>query len=146
MQVKRNNRAMQKVAATKDRSFRTFLLVSQFEADAIGARIAIARKERGMTQEELASVASFSKRSLQDYEAGVTIPYKHLRELSTLLRKPTDWFLYGDPENQADLQRVQEELADVRGRLSRLEGQVVEEEEQGGEAREPDPQVRRQAP
>lgn len=49
-----------------------------------------------MGQEDLAAISSFSKRSLQNYEAGVTIPYKHLAELSRLLRKPMEWFLYGD--------------------------------------------------
>lgn len=123
MQVKRNNRATQKVAATKDRTFRTFLLVSQFEAEEIGARIALARKERGMTQEELSSVASFSKRSLQDYEAGVTIPYRHLQEIGSLLDRPVPWFLYGAPKPQpepADLERLREELAETRGEVAAL--------------------------
>jgi transcriptional regulator with XRE-family HTH domain len=121
-QVKRNNRATQKVAATKDRNFRTFLLVSQFEAEEIGARIALARKERGMTQEELASVASFSKRSLQDYEAGVTIPYRHLQEIGGLLGRPVRWFLHGDPKSDdpADLDDLREEVAGIREDLAAL--------------------------
>jgi transcriptional regulator with XRE-family HTH domain len=70
--------------------------MQQFDADAIGARIRQARNERGLTQDELAAMASFSKRSLQDYEAGTTIPYRHLRELGRLMNKPEEWFLYGD--------------------------------------------------
>jgi transcriptional regulator with XRE-family HTH domain len=97
--VNRRNTATQKPAATNARNFRTFLLMQQFAAEEIGARIAQARNERGLTQDELSDLAAgFSKRSLQDYEAGKTIPYKHLRELSQLLKKPTEWFLYGDVE------------------------------------------------
>src|SRR3954471_19120300 len=93
-------RAAQELAATNPRNFRTFLLMAQFEAAEIGARIRQARNERGLSQDELAAMASFSKRSLQDYEAGVTIPYRHLREFGRLLNKPEEWFLYGEAEKE----------------------------------------------
>lgn len=98
-QVKHTQRTAQKAAATTSREFRTFLLMAQFEAREIGARIEQARKEKGLTQEELAEMASFSKRSLQDYERGETIPYRHFRELGRLLERPTEWFLYGDADD-----------------------------------------------
>lgn len=119
----------QEVAATAARNFSTFLLMEQFAAKEIGARIQIARKERGMTQEDLAALAPFSKRSLQDYEAGETIPYKHLSDISRLLGRPTEWFLYGgddadeltpgDGEETQEamrtmLERVEETLSEVR--------------------------------
>ena len=111
-----------KSAATKSRSFRTFLLVSQFEAEEIGARIALARNERGMTQEELAGAATFSKRSLQDYETGVTIPYKHLRELSSLLGREVEWFLRGETEIDVDrLTGLEAQLREALERLQRVE-------------------------
>lgn len=72
--------------------------MEQFEAAEVGKRIAQARLELGLTQEQLAEIASFSKRSLQDYEGGVTIPYKHLREIGRLLKRPVHWFLHGDDE------------------------------------------------
>lgn len=96
MQTKRSFRVAQEIAATNNRSFRTFLLMSNLAAAEIGARIRQARLEAGFTQEQLAEVASFSKRSLQEYEYGNTIPYKHLRELSRLLNRPEEWFLYGE--------------------------------------------------
>lgn len=135
-QSRRRSSTSQEVAATKSRTFRTFLLMQQFAATEIGARIEQARKERGMTQEDLADLAAgFSKRSLQDYEAGVTIPYKHLHELSRLLKKPEEWFLYGDDEQEAadvpsdDRLReiVRDELKEVRDILERLEGRSGEE-------------------
>ena len=145
-QVKHSRAATQKSAATNARNFRTFLLVSQFEAESIGARIAQARRESGLTQEQVSDVATFSKRSLQDYEAGVTIPWAHMREISALLGKPPEWFLHGDPEASpqqdvqaglmrdvaagvATLERSQEDvhskLDEVLERLARLEGQQL---------------------
>ena len=126
-QVKRNRRAAQKVAATNSRSFRTFLLVSQWEAKEIGQRIALARDLAGMTQEQLAELTSFSKRSLQDYETGVTIPWKHFRELARLLRKPEEWFLYGDPEESSAedaLAEVKREQAETRAAVASLEAEM----------------------
>lgn len=99
MAVKTQKRSTQKPAATNSRNFRTFLLMQQFAAKEIGARIRQARLERGMTQEQLAEISSFSKRSLQNYETGVTIPYRHLRELARLLRRREEWFLYGNEAN-----------------------------------------------
>ena len=96
--------------------------MAQLEAEAIGRRIAQARKEmNGLTQERMAELASFSKRSLQDYEAGVTIPYKHLREIGAITQRPVEWFLHGDePEATGLTERVdqlQKTLDEVVERL-----------------------------
>jgi transcriptional regulator with XRE-family HTH domain len=120
-QVKHNQPAARKPAATNDRNFRTFLLVRQFEAEAIGARIALARKEAGLTQQELAEMASFSKRSLQDYEAGNTIPYPHMQELSALLKREVPWFLHGEQDEEA-LDRIEKRLAAVEDLLDEVLG------------------------
>ena len=104
-------------AATNTRTFRTFLLVSQLQAQEIGARIALARNEAGLTQEQLADMGSFSKRSLQNWEAGVVIPYKQFEEISLLLARPTDWFLHGERPGQGGASPLVElrlaELADA---------------------------------
>lgn len=138
-QSRRSIGTTQKVSATFGRDFRTFLLMSQFEARDIGERIALARNQAGMTQDELAALASFSKRSLQDYEGGVTIPYKHLREIGRLLRREPDWFLHGDPDGDPVEDRVkalevavaesQLALADVRAlqeAVARIEAMIRE--------------------
>lgn len=98
--------------------------MEEFELREIGARIAQARLERGFTQEQLAEIGSFSKRSLQDYEAGVTIPYRHLRELGRLLKRKPEWFLYGDePEPEPGV------LSVIRDELQELAGPVNETNE-----------------
>jgi transcriptional regulator with XRE-family HTH domain len=103
--------AARKPAATNTRSFRTFLLVETLAAQQIGARIAHARRVRGLSQDELAEMTSFSKRSLQDYEAGVTIPYKHFREIGRLLNQPEEWFLYGDDDASAGPRQLLQQVA-----------------------------------
>lgn len=87
-----------KAAATNGRTFRTFLLMSQLQAQEIGQRIKQKRLERGMTQDDLASLTTFSARSLQDYENGVTIPYKHFTEIGKLLNARPEWLMYGEDE------------------------------------------------
>lgn len=122
-QVKRKMSAARKAAATNDRNFRTFLLVSQFEAEAIGARIARARDEAGLTQEQVADVATFSKRSLQDYEAGVRVPWKHMREIAAILDRRVEWFLHGESEQLDDerLSRLEAQVDETVDRLRRIE-------------------------
>jgi transcriptional regulator with XRE-family HTH domain len=107
-------------AATSSRDFRTFLLVAQFEAKEIGARIAQARREAGLTQEQLAELAPFSARSLQDYETGVTIPYRQLREIGRLLDRPVEWLLHGESTEQSTELR-----AHLDRRLDALEAQLA---------------------
>lgn len=134
-QVKHTKRTAQKAAATTSRDFRTFLLMAQFEAQEIGARIQQARKEKGLTQEELAEMASFSKRSLQDYETGQTIPYRQLQELGRLLGRPTEWFLYGERDpSGADLEQVLGAVEALRAEVSEIRGIV--EELRGGPAQD----------
>lgn len=125
----RNYGTPQELAATNSRNFRTFLLMAQFEAKEIGARIAQARELAGMTQEELAAVASFSKRSLQDYEAGVTIPYKHLREISRLIDKTVEWLLHGEPVSAEAQPRLEDLVAQLIGLL---EEDLAQRREQPG--------------
>ncbi len=110
--------ATQIPSATNARNFRTFLLVRQFAQKEIGQRIALARKEAGgMTQEQLAELLNVSTRSVQDYEAGETVPWKHFQLLEEIFRKPLGWFLHGEEATQPAA-----EDAVFEGRLERLEG------------------------
>jgi len=92
--------------------------MQQFAAREIGARIGLARKEAGgMTQEQLAELLDVSARSVQDYEAGITIPWKHFQRLEVIFKRPMGWFLHGDVDGEpADVRRLLEELtASVAG-------------------------------
>ena len=65
-------------------------------AGGIGWRIARARKESGLTQEELAALVGVSPRSIQGYEAGKVIPYRRLRRLAEVTSRELGWILEGD--------------------------------------------------
>jgi transcriptional regulator with XRE-family HTH domain len=97
--------------------------MEQFAPIEIGARIRQARLERGMTQEDLAALMPFSSRSLQDYEAGLTIPFKHFRELAKALGKPPMWFLYGNDDPEA-VETAR--FSDVLTRIAAVERQLEE--------------------
>jgi transcriptional regulator with XRE-family HTH domain len=103
--------------------------MDEFAAREIGARIAQARRERGLTQEELAMISSFSKRALQDYEAGLRVPYRHMRELSLLLGRSVEWFLHGDRSavDGARLDRLEERLDEVLHAIEDLKTLVASE-------------------
>lgn len=115
----------QEVAATNLRSFRTFLLMREFAAREIGQRIAQARKEAGgLTQAELAEALNVSQRSLQDYEAGKTIPWKHFQLLARIFDRPVEWFIHGQAgagaSDEDELVRLRAELAAEIERLRLL--------------------------
>lgn len=98
--------------------------MQQFAAQEIGARIARCRLEGGgMTQEELAGALNVSKRSVQDYEAGVTIPWKLFARLEQIFPGRTlDWFLHGGAES-ADpdrLEAIEAALSETRATLDRI--------------------------
>lgn len=118
-QVKRRK----KLAATEVRNLRTLLLLSVFEPEDIGARIAQARREAGLTQEDLGDLVGVSTRSLQGYESGDVVPYRHIGKLSDVLQRPAAWFLHGEATedeatNSERLARIEIQLAEIRGLLA----------------------------
>lgn len=92
--------------------------MEQFASGEIGERIAEARHlANGMTQATLADLIGVSMRSIQDYEAGVTIPWKHLRGIAGATRKEVEWLLYGGAVKE-DLRSLVEEMVE---RVRRIE-------------------------
>jgi transcriptional regulator with XRE-family HTH domain len=81
----------------------------QNDEGSIGWRIARARKERGLTQEELATAIGVSPRSIQGYEAGKIVPYRRLSQLAEVTNRDLGWLLEGDmhDNNGADSELVQ---------------------------------------
>ena len=105
--------------ATEARDFRTFLLMQQFAAREIGARIAQARREQGaMTQEQLAELLDVSTRAVQDYEGGKRIPWKHFKRLEQIFKRELDWFLHGETSEEP---AVLEQLVGVGRKLDALD-------------------------
>jgi PAS domain S-box-containing protein len=93
-------------------------------SEEMGARLAQARKEAGLTQKALAGRLGVTRRSIQGYEAGTVVPYKHLGRLGGILDRAPSWFLGGDqpaavtPDPVAELRAaLHEELVAVFSEL-----------------------------
>jgi transcriptional regulator with XRE-family HTH domain len=117
------------------------------EVGAIGWRIARARKERGLTQEELAVLVGVSARSIQGYEAGKVVPYRRLARLAKVTNRELGWLLDGDraPEMAVDnevLERLVTLVEQVSDEARRL-GAVAERLEHLLGAAPPTPPARR---
>jgi transcriptional regulator with XRE-family HTH domain len=92
----------------------------------IGLRIAEARRESGLTQAEFARLVGVTPRSVQAYEAGRTVPWRHLDRLEEITQRPRAWFLRG-PATESPPSELEE-------RLVALVGQVASEAERLAEA------------
>jgi transcriptional regulator with XRE-family HTH domain len=69
--------------------------VDRDEQRQVGARIAESRRLGGLTQRELADRLGVTVRTIQNYEAGVAVPYRHLRTIESLGHKRPGWILDG---------------------------------------------------
>jgi transcriptional regulator with XRE-family HTH domain len=72
------------------------------DASAVGRRIVEARHQAGwMTQQTLAELLCICTRSVQAYESGKRVPYRHLQRLGEIFERPASWFLHGGPVEDA---------------------------------------------
>jgi transcriptional regulator with XRE-family HTH domain len=96
-----------------------------------GRRIAEARGDARLSQRALAVELGVSVRTIQNYEAGRFVPYRHLDALSRLLHRPSSWLLYGLDQPEGDRLvlrlRQQRELLDRNlERLAALRDELLE--------------------
>ena len=82
----------------------------------IGARIARARRENGLTQADLAEQLGITTRSVQNYEAGVIVPWRHLRRIEVVTHRRSGWLLQDrdTPDNPVSAETVHELLDAMR--------------------------------
>jgi transcriptional regulator with XRE-family HTH domain len=98
---------------TNARTFRTFLLVSQIDPGAIQSRIRQARKEAGLTQQELADLIERHKRTIENYERVRVPDWSELAKIARVLDRPVEWFLHGDRnDDEGDLAALLQEVRD----------------------------------
>jgi transcriptional regulator with XRE-family HTH domain len=76
--------------------------MSERDRSSIGRRIAEGRRESGMTQADLAAALGVTVRSIQNYESGVSVPYRHLRTIEALTHKRPGWMLDGEGDGSLD--------------------------------------------
>lgn len=86
----------------------------------VGARIALARREAGLTQSELAELLGITTRSVQNYESGAIIPYRHLRRIESLTQRRHGWLLSDDTSSGALEDSVAELLDAMEQHTARL--------------------------
>ena len=67
-----------------------------YQARQVGKRIAETRKAAGMTQPQLADLLNLSARSVQDFEHGITVPWRYFERLEDIFGKSLSWFLRGE--------------------------------------------------
>lgn len=122
----RSQVARKNLSATERRNLQTLLLVSVFEPDVIGERIAAARREAGLTQEELADAIGVSTRSLQGFELGERIPYRYMEKIATVTRREWEWLLHGATSSPvAEPGAVVARLDEILERLDSLEQRLL---------------------
>jgi transcriptional regulator with XRE-family HTH domain len=105
---------------TNHSDFASFLLVSDLHPQLISDRIRQAREEAGLTQQELADLLGFHKRTIENYEHG-RVPWRELSRLARTLDKSVEWFLRGDDVSHVRAEDVAARLDQVEAQLSRLE-------------------------
>jgi PAS domain S-box-containing protein len=66
----------------------------------VGQRIARARKEAGLTQQELADRIGVGRRSIQGYESGEIAAYRHLNRVAAAVGRSRDWLVAEEPASQ----------------------------------------------
>ena len=71
------------------------------EKQAIGKRVAEARRRAGLTQKELAAQIGVGQRAVQGWELGRSHPYRRLAALERVLKVDRDWLLRGHAPVQA---------------------------------------------
>ena len=125
----RSQASRSETSATKSRSFRTFLLMQQFAAKEIGERIKEARRQAGLTQDELADLVEVTTRTIQAYEAGDIDAYRKLNKLASVLNREVSWLLHGDEEAIPDddrLGQVVHKLEELGAAIERVESRLPE--------------------
>jgi transcriptional regulator with XRE-family HTH domain len=120
----RSQATRKNLSATDTRNLRKLLLLSIFEGEEIGQRIAQARREKGLRQEDLADLLNVSTRTVQGYELGETSQYRRLQTISQILDRPVEWFLHGDKNGDSaeadEFSQLRSDVAELRELVERI--------------------------
>lgn len=102
--------------------------MAELQREEIVARIKQARKESGLTQEELADLLDVIPRTYQNYES-TRVPWGFINQIAKATGKTPEWLLHGDPKptpdlmgslsgNRAQLDRIETMLRDIAAALN----------------------------
>jgi transcriptional regulator with XRE-family HTH domain len=100
-------------------------------AAAVSQRLITARRERGLTQAQIARALGVANTTVSRWERGLARPHlRHVTPLANLLEKPADWF--GFPE-RGDAARRRSKVGEAADRIaSALETFIHGSPEQAG--------------
>ena len=84
----------------------------QYDASVVGKRLKELRKERGLTQTDLAKEIGISLTSVKQYELGNRVPDKfNLTKIAKYFNVLEDWII-GDSEHKTIFERIDAELGE----------------------------------
>jgi transcriptional regulator with XRE-family HTH domain len=69
---------------------------------AVGRRIASARKNKGLRQEDLGDLLGVTKEAVSAWERGRSSPHLKLQRIAEVLDVPVEWLSYGDSGAPSD--------------------------------------------
>lgn len=86
----------------------------QYDASVVGERLKKLRKERGLTQTDLAKEIGISLTSVKQYELGNRVPDKfNLTKIANYFHVLEDWII-GESEHKTFIERIDAELGEER--------------------------------
>lgn len=111
--------------------------MTELERAQISERIKQARKQAGLTQQELADLLHVQARTIANYESD-RVPWRLLGKIAEATNVSQEWLLRGEqPAPASDLVGLREEISDVQAQLARIEQlvrQLVEPQGRKAEA------------
>lgn len=147
----RTSRTRTEFAAKSFVPARSVRTIAELEHQGIAARIKQARKEKGLTQEQMAQLLDVRQRTYQNYESATTprIPWDRMNDIERITKKKVEWLLHGDspdlmgalngngvpPTMQEQLDRIEKTVEEILKRLGRPD----EDEERGLPPAQPPP-------
>ncbi len=91
-----------------------------------GEKLHKLRKEKGWTQEELASQINISRQALSKWEQGNALPdTENVLQISRIFGVSTDYLLHDEFESDADLPAVQNTGKKLKGQMQRILGLAI---------------------
>lgn len=95
------------------------------DADAISRRLREARRESGLTQQQLADLLEVHVRTIENYERG-QINYRVVGSLAAAVGRRVEWLLHGDqagepvPATLEPISELRAEVAEIREAVQRV--------------------------
>lgn len=107
-------------SATKDRILVKLLAqMAEIQRENVCGRIAEARREAGLTQQEMADALDVTLRGYQTYEAS-RVPWRRLDQIAEITGKSKQWLIHGTKpdEPQQEPAPVSAEIVEAMGALT----------------------------